>query len=388
MKINSRRIEEFLERGVSEIVKKESLKKKLESGARLRIKHGVDPTTKDLHLGHSAVYLKMRDLQEMGHKIIFLIGDFTGRFGDPTQKLVARQLRPKKEVRDMAKNYLRQAGKIIDLKKAEVRHNSEWYDKMSLEDLLKLMSKFTIHRMLERDMFQKRIEQKKEIRFQEPVYPLLQGYDSVVLKADVAICGNDQLFNEIKGRELQEEFDQEPQDVIAMKMLVGLDGKEKMSQSLGNDIKIEDPPEEQYGKIMSIPDILIKEYFELATRVPLKDVEKGSPRDLKAQLARTIVEMYHGKSQAEKAEDNFNKVFRDRQNPENIPEVRVSEKKLPLLDLLMKTGLVSSKSEAKRLIEQKGVKINKKTQDDWDKEVETKKGMVIQVGKRRFVRII
>lgn len=387
MKINRERIEEFLKRGVADIVKKDSLEEKLKSGKKLRVKHGVDPTTTGLHIGHAVVYLKMKELQEMGHQIVFLIGDFTGRFGDPSQKLTARQLRPKKEVRALAKNYLRQVGRIVDLKKTEIRYNSEWYDKMSAEDLLKLMSRFTVQRMLERDMFQKRIEQKKEIRLQEPVYPVLQGYDSVVLKADITICGNDQLFNEIKGRELQAEFNQAPQDIVATRLLVGLDGKEKMSQSLGNDIGIEDSPKEQYGKIMSIPDNLIQEYFELTTRVPLEKVKKGNPRELKAELARAIVKIYHGEKEADKAEQEFNKVFKERQDPEDMPEIRVSEKKLPILDLLVKTKLVSSKSEAKRLIQQKGVKIDKEVQQEWDKEIAVKKGMVIQVGKRRFAKI-
>ncbi len=387
MKINRERIEEFLKRGVADIVKKDSLEEKLKSGKKLRVKHGVDPTTSDLHIGHAAVYLKMKELQEMGHQIVFLIGDFTGRFGDPTQKLAVRQLRSKKEVMSLAKNYLRQAGKIIDLKKTEIRRNSEWYDKMSAEDLLKLMSNFTVHRMLERDMFQKRIEQKKEIRLQEPVYPVLQGYDSVVLESDIAICGNDQLFNEIKGRDLQREFNQPPQDVVATRLLVGLDGKEKMSQSLGNDIGIEEASKEQYGKIMSIPDSLIREYFELATRISLKDVKKGNPRELKARLARVIVGIYHGEKEAKKAEQEFNRIFRENQAPEEMPEVKIPEKEIPVLDLLVKTGLASSKSEAKRLIQQKGVKINKEVQQDWDKEIIIEKGMVVRVGKRRFARI-
>ncbi len=387
MKINRERTEEFLKRGVADIVKKDSLGEKLKSGKKLRVKHGVDPTTTDLHIGHAVVYLKMKELQEMGHQIIFLIGDFTGRFGDPSQKLTSRQLRPKKEVRSLAKNYLRQVGKIIDLKKTEIRYNSEWYDKMSSEDLLKLMSRFTVHRMLERDMFQKRIEQGKEIRLQEPVYPVLQGYDSVVLEADIAICGNDQLFNEIKGRELQKEFNQSPQDVVATRLLVGLDGKEKMSQSLGNDIGIEEPPKEQYGKVMSIPDSLIQEYFELATRTSLQDIKKETPRELKAKLARVIVGTYHGEEEAKKAEQEFNRIFREKKAPEEMPEVKVTEKKIPILDLLVKAKMVSSKSEAKRLIQQKGVKIDKEVQQEWDKEIAVKKGMVIQVGKRRFARI-
>ena len=256
MKIKTQKIEEVLTRGVEKVIKKEDLLKRLKSGKKLRVKHGIDPTTKDLHLGHSVVYLKLKELQDLGHKIVFLIGDFTGRFGDPSEKLKTRTLRSKKEVRDLAKNYLRQVGKILDFKKIEIRYNGEWYDKMKADELLILMSNFTHARMIERDMFQKRIEKGLDIGFHEPVYPLLQAYDSVMLKSDLTVCGIDQLFNELKARELQEKFGQKGQDIIATKILIGLDGKKKMSQSLGNYVGVEEKPTEQFGKIMSIPDFL------------------------------------------------------------------------------------------------------------------------------------
>jgi len=388
MKIKTQNIEEVLSRGIEKVIKKEDLLKKLKSGKKLRIKHGIDPTTKDLHLGHSVVYLKLKELQDLGHKIVFLIGDFTARFGDPAGKLESRSLRPKKETKALAKNYLKQVGRILDLKKTEIRYNGEWYDKMKADELLILMSNFTSARMLERDMFQERIRKGLDIGFHEPVYPVLQAYDSVMLKSDLTVCGTDQLFNEIKGRELQEKFGQKGQDIMATKILIGLDGKKKMSQSLGNYIGIEEEPKEQYGKIMSIPDNLIFNYFELITRVPLRGIkEDTSPRGLKARLAREIVTMYHSKKVAQQAEKEFNKIFKEKGLPTKIPGIKVNRKKINILDLLVKTKLVSSKAEAKRLIEQKGVKIDSKVQKDWKAIIEIKKGLIIQVGKRRFAKI-
>jgi len=330
----------------------------------------------------------------MGHQIVFLIGDFTGRFGYPSDKLTARKMRPKKEVKALAKNYIKQVGKILDLNKTEIRYNSEWYDKMSAEELLKLMSTFTVAGMLERDMFQKRIKENKEIRFHEPVYPLLQGYDSVMLKADLTVCGTDQLFNELKGRDLQVEFGQEPQSIITTELLIGTDGKEKMSQSLGNYIGIAEKAKDQYGKIMSIPDNLIIDYFKGVTEVPLdkikeyeKQLEKTNPKEIKEILAKEVVSFFHGEKKAENSAEEFKKVFKNKQVPTDIKEVKIKEKTLPLLDLLNKTKLVSSKSEAKRLVQQGAVKINNRVFPDWKKEIEIKDNIIIQVGKRRFIKI-
>ena len=392
VKTNSQKIKELLTRGVKKAVKKESLIKKLNSGKKLRVKHGIDPTTEDLHLGYSVVYLKLKELQEMGHKIVFLIGDFTARFGDPTAKLEVRTLRPKREVKDLAKNYLRQVAKLLDLKKTEIRYNSEWYDKMKAEELLTLMSNFTTMRMLERDMFQNRMKKGLDIRFHEPVYPVLQGYDSVILESDLTVCGIDQLFNEIKGRELQEKFGQEPQDIIGTEILIGLDGKEKMSQSLRNYIGLEEKAEEQYGKIMSIPDELMFDYFELLTRVPMNEITnlmKGNvnPKDIKARLAKEIITIYHSKKEAEKAEKEFDKVFKNKELPSNIPQVKIKGAKLNILDLLIKTKLVPSKTEARRLVEQGAVKIDNKIQNNWKAIIKTKKGLIVQIGKRRFAKL-
>jgi len=389
-KPSSEKIETFLQRGVERIVKKDSLLKKLRSGKKLRVKHGVDPTTPNLHLGHAVVYLKLRELQEMGHTIVFLIGDFTARLGDPTEKLEIRQFRTKKEVRAIAKDYVKQVSVLLDPKKTEIRYNSEWYDKMTPEDLLRLMSNFTCARMLERDMFQDRIKQDKDIGLHEPVYPALQGYDSVQLKSDITVCGSDQLFNELRGRDLQKKEGQAPQDVVTTAVLVGTDGTEKMSQSLGNHIGMQEKPAEQYGKVMSIPDTLIESYFELATRVPLEEIatlKRANPREAKRRLAREVATLYHSKSAAAKAEKEFDRVFKEKKTPSDMPTVRVAQKEITLLDLLVATKLASSKAEAKRLVEQKGIRIDGVVQDDWQGIVKTKTGMIVQAGKRRFVKL-
>ncbi len=394
-KLTSKKIQELLTRGVEKIIVKESLEKKLKSEKKLRIKHGVDPTTKDLHLGYAVIYQKLKEFQDLGHQVIFLIGDFTARFGDPTDQRKTRGLRDKKEIEKAAENYIKQIGKILNLKKLEIRRNSEWFDKFTGEDMLKLQSRFTIARMLERDMFQERMKRGEEVFCHEPVYPMLQAYDSVILKSDLTIIGSDQLFNEIQARELQKEYNQEPQDIIAMPLLVGTDGKRKMSQSLGNYIGITEEPFEQYGKIMSIPDDLIFHYFELCTKIPLKEIDQlkkalkagVNPRDIKARLAQEIVKLYHGSLKAKRAKEEFERIFKKHLEPSKILEYKLSFTRYKLQDLLTKTKLASSKSEARRLIEQGGVKINRRVCKDWQEEIEIKKGMIIQVGKRKFAKL-
>lgn len=393
-KIDQNQIDEVLDRAVEDIIVRQDLEKKLQSGKILRVKHGVDPTTKDLHLGHAVAYWKMKQLQDMGHQIVFLIGDFTGRFGDPTEKLSDRKLRPKQEVKELAEKYLKQVGKILDLDKTEVRYNSDWYDKMSAEELLKLMSSFTVMRMLERDMFQQRIKRGLDIRLHDPVYPVLQGYDSVILKSDMTVCGSDQIFNELRGRDLQTEFKQKPQDILAVQLLPGTDGHQKMSQSLGNEIGLDDEPNEKYGKIMSIPDNLITVYFKLTTLVPLKEIDSiakdlqsqsVNPRDIKARLAKEVVTLYHGQDEAKKAAKEFDQIFKDKGRPSKIEEKKVSSSNV--LDVLVETKLASSKSEAKRLIEQGGIKIDNQIVKDWRKTITIKDNMIIQAGKRKFIKL-
>ena len=395
MKVNTdkKAIQEVLTRGVQEILVEKDLYKKMSSGQQLRVKHGIDPTSSDLHLGYAVVYNKLRQLQEMGHKIVFLIGSFTARFGDPTDKDKSRNLRSKEEVLALGEDYVRQLSKILDIDKIELRYNGEWYDKYSAEDLLKLMSKFTVARMLERDMFKKRIADEKEIYYHEPVYPMLQGWDSVELKSDLTVIGSDQKFNELQARPLQEEAGQVPQDLIMVPLLLGTDGVNKMSQSLGNYIGVAEPANEQFGKIMSIPDKLIYPYFELCTRISadeLSEIEKEfksgvNPKDLKVRLAKEIINIYHGATAASQAEEEFNKIFRDKGKPTDMPEFK-TDSGTSLVEILVNSKIVSSKSEVRRLVEQGGVRVNDQVVDVWDGSG-FKSGDIIQVGKRRFLKI-
>lgn len=392
---NEKKIDELLSNGVAEVVVKKELKKKLLSGKKLRIKHGVDPTAKDLHLGYGVVYHKLREFQELGHQIVFLIGGFTGRFGDPADKDKTRDLRDKKEVLALTKNYLQQLSKILDVDKVEIRDNSEWYDKWSFEQGLKLLSKFTVARMLERDMFQKRQIQNKEIYYHEPVYPMLQGWDSVELKSDVTVIGLDQKFNELQARPLQEAQGQTPQDIVAVPLLVGTDGKMKMSQSLGNSIGLADLPAEQFGKIMSIPDNVLLSYFELAARYNKEqllrvktDLASGkNPMELKIELAKAVVSIYYSKVAANQAADDFTKVFSQKNIPTDLPQINLKNKNVDLLDFLISQKLCSSKSDARRLIQQGALKINNKKILDYNKNYQFKSADVVQVGKRKFVQI-
>ncbi len=398
MKINtdSKKIEELATRNVEEIFERESLVRKLKSGKQLRIKHGIDPTGPKIHIGRAVQFWKLRAFQDLGHQIVLIIGDFTAQIGDASDKQAMRKPLTEAQIKENLKDYTNQIAKILDIKKTEINFNSKWLSKLTAKDMLSLAMRFTAQQMIQRRNFKERWDSGKPIGLHELSYPLFQGYDSVAVKADVEIGGSDQLFNLQAGRELQKMFGQIPQDIVTLKMLNGLDGR-KMSTSWGNVITIVDEPNDMYGKIMSMKDELIPEYFELCTALPMEEVEKvksdlagGSvnPRDLKARLAKEIVAIYHGQKSASIAEKEFEKVFREKEMPSEIPEIGIEEGKLPILDFLNKTGLVSSKAEAKRLILQKGVKINNEVQSDWKKEVEIKKGTVVQVGKRKFAKII
>lgn len=391
-KINTdpQKIEEILSRGVSKIITKNSLQKKLKAGRQLRIKHGIDPTAKDLHLGHAVVYNKLRQLQNMGHKIIFLVGDFTARFGDPTEKTEGgRKMRSKLEVKKLAKNYLSQAGNVLDIKKTEVRYNSEWYDKMKAEDLLRLMSRFTTAQMMQRDMFEKRSQKGLEIGLHEPVYPVLQGYDSVMLKSDLTVIGSDQEFNELQGRRAQEMFGQPPQDLLIMPLLIGTDGKRKMSQSLGNYIGIAEKPDLMYGKVMSIPDELIEDYSVLLTDLSPKEIEKNkksaNPRDAKMNLAFEIVKKYHNLKSAQKAQDNFVKLFQKRQISTDIAKIK-AKRGDKLVDILVNNQVISSKSEFRRLLQAGAIDVDGACLRD--KGYKVKGRAVVKIGKKKFVKIV
>jgi len=399
---NSQKIEEILTRGIEEVFEKESLVKKMQSGRQLRIKLGIDPTGPKIHIGRAFQFWKLRDFQEMGHKIVLIIGDFTAQIGDASDKQAMRQVLTEKEIKENLKDYLKQIGKILDMRKVEVRYNSEWFKKMKVMDFVNLQMIFTAQQIIQRRNFKERWDEGKPIGSHELDYPLFQGYDSVMVKADVEIGGSDQLFNLQTGREIQKHFNQQQQDIMTSKMLNGLDGR-KMSTSWGNIITIVDEPQDMFGKVMSMKDELIDEYFELTTRLSESEISEiknssDNPRDIKAQLAKEIVKMYHGEKLAEKAEEEFNKVFRDKELPSDMPVFNADKSNYFIADLLVETKLASSKNEAKRLVEGGGVQIeipnsndqipNKIKIQDWREEIKIENGMIIKVGNRKFAKII
>ena len=390
--MTDKEIDLLLSWAVAEIIDKDKLIFELKTGKILRIKHGIDPTTPDLHLGHSVVYHKLRSFQELGHKIIILMGDFTARFGDPTGKLTARTFRTKTEVRKQSSRYKKQLGKILELKKIEFRYNSEWYDKMALDEFLRIIGNFTIHQMLERNMFQERIKNKKPILIPELIYPILQGYDSVMLKADIAVVGQDQLFNEIQARTLQPLYGQKPQSILATPLLIGLDGKQKMSQSLKNYIGITENADEMYGKTMSIPDALISHYFRLATKLPdekIAKIENGvetktlNPMEAKKLLAYEIVKTLHGENRARKAEKFFRETFQKKQLPSELKPLKI--KKSSFLFEIIAEQKIFSKSELRRLFKQRAVEFNESVVSDINFAVNV--SGVAKIGKKRFFRL-
>jgi len=390
------KIAALLERNVEEIIVRESLEQKLRSGKKLRIKLGADPSRPDLHLGHSIVISKLREFQELGHQVVFIIGDYTGMIGDPTGKSKTRNALSREEVMENAKSYMDQVGGILELKKTEIRYNSEWFSKLSFEEVLKLTGRFTVARVLERDEFTKRMKEGADIAVTEMLYPIMQAYDSIMVNADVEIGGTDQKFNILAGRTLQKKMGLPEQDVITCPLLLGLDGVNKMSKSLDNYIGVTEDANSMFGKIMSIGDEMIFYYFKLLTdkskdelEIIRKTLEEKScnPRDLKARLAKDIVEIYHGVEPSAAAEEEFNHIFHDKQKPTEMPTAKLEAKDYPILDLLTAAGLIASKGEGRRLIEQNGVRINDEVQTDAQKTVEAADGMIIQVGKRRFVKI-
>lgn len=398
---DTKKITKLLTHGVEEVIVKKDLEKKLQSGKRLKIKLGIDPSRPDLHLGHSVVLKKLKEFQSMGHEIILIIGDFTGMIGDPTGKSKTRPALSKEEILKNAQTYFDQAGKILDLKKTKVRYNSTWFSAMGWEDILKLSAKFTVARIIERDEFSKRLKSGVDIAVSEIMYPIMQAYDSIEIGADVELGGTDQKFNMLAGRDLQRKMNIPEQNVVTVPLLVGLDGVQKMSKSLDNYIGVTESADSMFGKIMSIPDTLIINYFTLLTDLTeneLKKIEedlnppaggtKINPRDLKVRLAKEIISFYHPKEDADAAEEEFNKVFRDKGVPSSMPEIKICEKSMPVLDLLVKTKLAPSKNEAKRLVEGKAVEIDNKIISDWKTPIEIKNEMVIRAGKRKFAKIV
>jgi len=400
MKTTKKNIEDVLVLGVEDIIEAAHLNKKLLSGKKLRIKYGIDPTGSKIHLGRAIVLWKLREFQELGHKIVLIIGDFTAQIGDPSDKLEKRPFLSPVAVKKNLKNYLQQIGQIIDIKKVEVKYNSSWLKKLNFQEISELAETFSVQQMVARRNFKERWDKGQEISLREFLYPLLQGYDSMKIKSDLEIGGTDQLFNMLAGRKIQEHYGQKPQDVITTSMLLGLDGR-KMSTSWGNVINISDSPDEQFGKIMSMRDEMIPHYLELTTGFSKeiieehkKSLKKGvNPKLIKEILATRIVARYHGEKKAEAARENFEKkiVKKDLSSAE-LPYWKVKNEKLSVLDIILspqgasRPGL-SSKSEAQRLIDQGGVQINGETKKDMREVVELKNNDTLKMGKHKIFRI-
>ncbi len=389
----------ILAENTAEIITEEEFKKKLEKSVAekipLRCKLGIDPSAPDLHLGHAVVLHKLRQFQELGHHIIIILGDFTGMVGDPTGRSEMRKQLTKEEVMANARTYQEQIFNILDEEKTEMVFNSEWLAKLNFADVIKLASTLTVARMMEREDFSRRYSENTPISIHEFFYPLMQGYDSIAIKADIEFGATEQKFNLLMGRHLQREYGQEPQVAFTMPILVGLDGVQKMSKSLGNYIGITEPAEEIYGKAMSIGDDLMAEYYHLATALPSSEIKiildgvkdnSVHPRDAKMRLAREIVSLYHGSQAAKDAEERFKQVFQKGKMPDQMPSFDFN-KPVALVVLMVEAGLAPSKSEARRLIQQKGVKINSETVEAVDLILDKSDEVVIQVGKRKFARV-
>jgi len=395
---------EFIKRNTEEIITEEELLRKIErsyySGQPLHIKLGFDPSAPDLHLGHAVVLHKMRVFQELGHRVTIILGDFTGRIGDPTGRSETRPQLTEEEVKANARTYQEQLYKILDPQKTRVVFNSEWLSRLNFAQVIELAAKYNVARMLEREDFAKRYREGYSIGIHEFFYPLMQGYDSVAIEADVEMGATEQKFNLLMGRQLQRDYGQEAQIALTLPILTGTDGGQKMSKSLGNYVGINEPPEEIYGKIMSIPDEVMEEYYLLASGLPpeetdiiLAQLKEGDlhPRDAKMRLARQIITLYYGAEKAGKAEEHFKRVFQKRSAPEEFPEVAFYREEWPhspdLVRLLVKTGLASSNSEARRLITQGGVKVDGVRVSTPDSTVNTDDESIIQVGKRKFLKV-
>lgn len=392
---------EFLGKGTVDLIREEDLRAKLERSAKtgkpLRVKLGLDPTAPDIHLGHTVVIRKLKAFQDLGHTVIFLIGDFTGMIGDPSGKNVTRPPLSREEVNANAETYKQQMFKLLDPEKTELRFNGEWMDKFTAQDFVKLCAKTTVRQILERDDFTKRMQEEKPISLHELLYPLTQGYDSVALESDVELGGTDQKFNLLMGRNLQREFGQEPQVIITTPLLEGLDGVNKMSKSLNNYIGIEEPPNEMFGKVMSISDELMWRYYELLTDLTgseisnlRSEIDKGeNPRNLKVRLAKLIITDFHSAADAEAAEEDFNRRFVQKEVPDDIELKQMPAGTYRLAELLVETGLAASKGEAKRLIEQGGVKIDGEKASNSAAEISVSDNeILVQVGKRKFLKLI
>lgn len=388
-----------LKRGTVEIFTEAELAVKLTDAAKeskqLRIKLGLDPTSPDIHLGHTVVLRKMRQFQDLGHKAVLIIGDYTAQIGDPTGQNTTRPILSPEQIQKNAKTYFEQAGKILDTseEKLEIRYNSEWLAKLTLIELIQIAAKKTVAQMLQRDTFKKRLQADVDVYTHEFLYPLMQGYDSVMVKSDVELGGTDQTFNNLVGRDIQKAYDQQPQVVITMPILVGLDGNEKMSKSKGNYIGVTDEPNDMFGKIMSISDDMMENYFTLLTDQSVEQIkelvnpDKTHPKQAKVLLGKTIVGQFYDEPAAQAAAAEFDKVFAQGQLPDEIPDIDISSEPVTASKLLLHCKLVSSGGEAKRMIKQSAAGIDGKKLNDPHTEITPKDGMVIRVGKRKFARL-
>ena len=391
-----KQIDEILSRGVAEVIDKENLKKKLLSGEKLRVKLGIDPTSPNIHLGRAVTLLKLKDLQDLGHQIIFIIGDFTGVIGDTSDKESERPMLAKETVEKNLQTYLEQAGKILDMGKVESHRNSEWLAKLGYNDIGEHADQFSLAEFNARENIKKRLEAGTRISLREMLYPLMQGYDSVAIKADLELGGTDQRFNLLAGRELQKHYKQEVQDILMTNLIEGTDGR-KMSSSWGNTINITDEANDMFGKAMSIPDELIVKYLIHCTRVPMDEIKKLekeikdetlNPRDAKLKLAYEITKIYHGEDGARDARDYFVKTFSQKEIPTEIREARVEKENMKILDYIVAVGFASSKGDARRKLEQGGVSIDgEKISEDIELRKE-QDGKVLRVGKKDFVKIV
>lgn len=393
MEINTdkEKINALLTRGVDEVIDKKDLGQKLLSGKQLRIKLGIDPTSPNIHLGRSIPLLKLRDFQELGHQIVLIIGDFTGTIGDTSDKESERPMLDEKTVQDNLETYIKQAGKIIDIDKTEVRYNSEWLDELKYKEICYQADHFSLNEFMSRENIKKRYDAGKRISLRELFYPLMQGYDSVAIKADVEIGGTDQRFNILAGRTLQKHYDQKQQNIITNPLIEGLDGR-KMSSSWGNTVNLFDKPNDMYGKIMSLGDEFIIKYFVFLTRLPVAEIEKyekemeggANPRDHKMKLAYETVCFYHSQKEAEQAQEFFINTFSKKEIPDEMPEIKPTA--YDIVTVLLESKCVTSKTDARRVISQGGVKINQQVVENTEHQVEP--GDILQKGKRVFVKVV
>ena len=389
MRLDPKKQIEILSRGVSELLNPAELEAKLKRGKPLRVKLGFDPTIADLHLGHTVVMQKLKQFQDLGHQVIFLIGDYTARIGDPSGQVKTRPVLTEKQVKENAKTYLDQAFKILNKKKTLVKKNSEWLGKMKPMEIIRLAGHYNVARMEERDDFKKRLESGSQITIQEFIYPLLQGFDSVALKADVELGGNDQKFNLAVARDIQRAYSQEPEVILTMPLLLGTDGEKKMSKSYGNTIGIAEAPQEIFGKIMSVPDLLMYHYYELLTDENLLKIKSQHPKEAKVALAKKIVERFYSEKEALRAAQEFENIFARREKPSAIEAFKmvVASGEASLVDVLTASGLASSKTQARQLISQNAVRLDDERISDVEKKLTKGRSYLLQVGKRRFLKV-